>query len=237
MLGFCFFPLLVEVRSWSVRIYQGHEMYVPACALQCLLLFWNNSTIWFQVTEVVFTCLMLQALLTWNGQLICLTDRLSLCFQRALSLALCMLCVCFELVCAHGDSLDESKLLFWNKLDQCDLEPETCVVILAECCRWLLQQCVLQVEKNACGGFMLSGCSLPVLHLKLDVCRITCLWVTLGKMQSSVAAANPQRGCAGLPESAKSWLCLWGFEKFCICGVRWRTLICKICVRGKNYAH
>lgn len=47
-------------------------------------------------------------------------------------------CVCFELVCAHGDSLDESKLLFWNKLDWSDLEPETCVVILAECCRWPL---------------------------------------------------------------------------------------------------
>lgn len=46
-----------------------------------------------------------------------------------------LLCVCFELAYAHGDSLDESKLLFWNKLVQCDLEPETCVVILAECCR------------------------------------------------------------------------------------------------------
>lgn len=49
-----------------------------------------------------------------------------------------LLCVCFELAYAHGDSLDESKLLFWNKLVQCDLEPETCVVILAECCRWPL---------------------------------------------------------------------------------------------------
>lgn len=36
---------------------------------------------------------------------------------------------------AHGDSLDEFRLLFWNKLDQCDLEPETCVVILAACWR------------------------------------------------------------------------------------------------------
>lgn len=43
--------------------------------------------------------------------------------------------LCFELAYAHGDSLDESKLLFWNKLDQCDLEPATCFVILAECSR------------------------------------------------------------------------------------------------------
>lgn len=44
-------------------------------------------------------------------------------------------CVRAELAYAHGDSLDEFRLLFWNKLVQCELETETCVVILAECWR------------------------------------------------------------------------------------------------------
>lgn len=56
------------------------------------------------------------------------------------------------------------------------------------------------------------SCSVIVfpssLHLELDVCMITCLRVTLGKMQSSVAAVNLQCGCAGLPELAKSRFCL-----------------------------
>lgn len=40
-----------------------------------------------------------------------------------------------ELVYAPGDSLDEFRLLFWNKLVQCELELDTGVGILAECWR------------------------------------------------------------------------------------------------------
>lgn len=42
-------------------------------------------------------------------------------------------CVCtYVFVYAAGDSVDEFRLLFWNELVQCDLEPEPGVGILTE---------------------------------------------------------------------------------------------------------
>lgn len=152
-LGFCFFPLLLQVRSWGMRMYGKHGVYV--------LVHWETFSFSEPIPPFVSSwlrmCLHVSCYIPcWLGMISSSGWLLDCpCVFKGLYP---LLCVCFELVYARGDSLDESKLLFWNKLDQCDLEPETCVVILAECCRWPLQQRVLQVESNAPGSFMLSGC-------------------------------------------------------------------------------
>lgn len=73
------------------------------------------------------------ALLGWSAPLI----DCWIVFVFSKGSILCSVCAS-ELAYGHGDSLDEFRLLFWNKLVQCDLEPETRVVMLAECWRWPL---------------------------------------------------------------------------------------------------